>query len=310
VRSVISLGRFWRIRVVEPPPAGRRLVKREGRNKSRTQSSSSRLALFLITLTGSLVLHGGIARAQEVSWVPIGADGPFVFGTSVDGAGQPTEIILLQGVVYNRIELEVRVNGWGDAPGAPRLGELTAFLDGSGLLGANANPPNPGVDLAILDEAPYGIEAGVFTTFRTCLGFDLTNTGQRCDPLAPPLPPCPVLTFCGDNPDFIFVGRTASSAVFTSDAPDVGWGLASNAGNCKTDDGISSYYVGTLILTEPTGSAAGTYSLGFLTTSSPPDVPARLSGFSHSKRIADRRAGDLHGGVLPAGRYVRAAIGV
>jgi len=229
------------------------------------------LSLFLIVGAAFLGLNGGTASGQEVSWVPVGADGPFIFGPGVDGAGQPTEIILQQGVAYNRIELEIRLNGWADAAGAPELGTTVSVLDHSGLLGANAAPPNPGVDLVPLS-GPHGLFDSVFQNLKQCTDFFNNNTGQRCDTLVPPLPPCPAGTFCGDNYDFVFAGILNNCAVATS-TPNYFWGAVSNAGQCKADDGVSSYYAGTLVVTEPTGAADGTYTISFAVEPPPGEPP-------------------------------------
>ena len=72
---------------------------------------------------------------------------------------------------------ELRISGWGDAPGAPTLGTYAAALDHSGLLGANAVPSNPGVDLLTIDEPPYGTLTGVYIVLKTCHTFAGVNTG-------------------------------------------------------------------------------------------------------------------------------------
>ncbi len=66
------------------------------------------LAVVVVTL-GMVVLP---VNAQEFSWSPVDADGPFGFGAGTNETGDPTEIILLEGLPY-RVEFEIRLNGWG-----------------------------------------------------------------------------------------------------------------------------------------------------------------------------------------------------
>ena len=79
---------------------------------------------FCAILAVGLLAIGSRAYSQEVAWVAIGADGPF--STAVPNAvGEDTRIVLDAGVAY-RIEFEFRMNGWGNAPGAPTLGSWRA----------------------------------------------------------------------------------------------------------------------------------------------------------------------------------------
>lgn len=204
----------------------------------------------------SLFLTAASFADPEISWVAIGADGPYAL-TGSNGVGDPTEIVLVAGVGY-RVEFQMRLSGWADTPGQPTLGTYQGTLDEAGMLGANAVPPNPGVDLLFINESPYGALNGWYQQQKSCLRFDLTNTGQRCDTLVPPLPPCPPGTFCGDNPDAVFPPVILDPGFPT---PGHVFGGASNAGQCRADAG-GSYYAGTFKFDVPAG-AVGRYTFGF-----------------------------------------------
>jgi len=204
----------------------------------------------------TLLLFAAASSADpDISWVAIAADGPFRLAGS-NGVGDPTEIILVAGLGY-RVEFQLRVSGWADAPGFPTLSMVQATLDPDGLLGANAVPPKPGVDLELASEAPYYQYTGWYKQLRSCITFSNVETGQRCDTLVPPLPPCPPGTFCGDNPDYVLAGILITDDYW----PYPVLGALSNVGHCRTDAGIS-YYVGTFKFDVP-AEAIGTYSFGF-----------------------------------------------
>jgi len=218
----------------------------------RTTSNIVTCSLLSVVLAGS-------ARGQEISWVAVGADGPFTLGVP-NAVGEPTRIILDAGVRY-RVEFEIRVNGWGDAAGNPTLGTFQGTLDATGLLGANADPPAPGINLQQINEAPYGGFTGAFIRLATC-NDSVTgdSTGQRCDVLDPPLPPCPAGMECGDNPDFVFAGILNQSFVGTATA-NYAWAAVSQFGSCRTDEGIG-YYGATFVFDVPS-AAKGVYEFGF-----------------------------------------------
>jgi len=217
----------------------------------------SRLMHQMVGSVSLLALGVGSTAAQEISWVPVDADGPFALAGS-NGVGDPTIIVLVPGRGY-RVEFELRVSGWADAPGSPTLGTAQATLDLDGLLGVNANPPNPGVDLLTLNEPPYGPYTGAYMQLKSCITFSGVNTGQRCDTLVPPLPSCPSGTYCGDNPEFMFPGCLFFTTV---ELDPFAWAAISCAGVCKTDTGDRSWYLGTFIFDVP-ASATGRYSFGF-----------------------------------------------
>ncbi len=218
---------------------------------------------------------GAPASGQEFSWVPVDASAPY--GTArPDSKGQDTEIILPPGLAYI-VEFELRVNGWGDAPGSgsPTLGVARAGVDATGFLGSNAVPVNPGVDLSPLNNQEWreipgdnGLHNGAFMVIKTChTTVGQLNTGRACVTIpSMNLPGCAEsgLETCLDNPDFVFA-NSLDFAVVSTATPNYIWDAisvrVSGPAGCPTDEG-RSYYLGTLILNVPAG-AVGTYSFGF-----------------------------------------------
>ena len=80
---------------------------------------------------------GASAYGQEVQWIPVSSTGP----ATISG----NEITISTGGV--RVGFDMFISGWGSAPGAPALGAYQGTAVGSDMLGANASPANPGVDL-------------------------------------------------------------------------------------------------------------------------------------------------------------------
>ncbi len=176
----------------------------------------------------------------ELSWVPVGADGPFSFGAGTDQAEAPTQILLLEGSPH-QVEFEVRINGWGFLPFASTLALYQARLDASGLLGENAMPPNPGTDL---------VQTDAFVAANRCT--DPAGTPCESDT------DCPGTgVSCEVNPDFVFAGKSAMAGFIGTT-----WVAYLRAGDFKEDDRASSFYAGTLMLDVPM-SARGTYTLDF-----------------------------------------------
>ncbi|MBI4717137.1 MAG: hypothetical protein HY763_04975 [Planctomycetes bacterium] len=172
------------------------------------------------------------------------------------------------------VELEIIFRGWGSAPGGPQLGALLATLDGSGFLGANANPAQPGVDLnprgnttecpQPLASSPSGVcarEAGAYFTFDTCL-----LTGADCS-LSPGI--CSgVGNFCVDNARLVISCCNPLLGVL-AETLDYGWGGAScipDVGDVDPGvgaDPLAYGYFGTLIV-DTAANAATVYTLGFI----------------------------------------------
>ena len=59
------------------------------------------------------------------------------------------------------MEYEILVSGWGNAPGSPLFGAFNMVFDDDSVLGSNADPPNPDVNL----ETPEYIDC---TTASNC----------------------------------------------------------------------------------------------------------------------------------------------
>jgi len=213
--------------------------------------------------------------AQHVSWVPVGADGPFTTSLPND-VGEPTRITLEAGREY-RVEFEIRANGWGVPPEHSALGTYQVTLDARGLLGANADPPNPGVDLSQIDEPPYGGFAGAYITSRTCHDIATSaSTGRSCDDVEQS---CSTDEYCADNPDFVFSGMLQVSAVSTMSA-NFSYGAVAAPDVCKIDDG-RTYYLGTFIFDVP-AEAKGIYEFGF-----DPFVASTFLNNCNGSRISD-----------------------
>ena len=268
----LSLNHRARFRATGEPRA---LARAEPRPSVKPAPCAARRLLapgrLVVTLICAAATASSSAAGPEFSWVPVGAtslDGGTVLGYTGSGHNcpdEPTTIRLLAGYWYV-VEFEVRMAGWGAAPGTPTLGTYQAGLDLSGLSGANADPPNPGVDL-VLYEAAHGPLDGCFIAKKLC--HESTTTGylpcelDYCDVWGPGDPSCPGhnprCDTCLDNPFFVF-------PAVLSTGPEVFfccyWGETTNAGQCRTDEGCPSYYGGTFKLVAP-NTATGTYTFGF-----------------------------------------------
>ncbi len=143
------------------------------------------------------------------------------------------------------------------------LGSLQATVDAASYLGANASPPDPGVDPSPLGW-PDTRTDGAFQAIDVCgnLGclFDPTNpTCERdefrnCadDPCVEPIP------WCFDRPDWVFTGGNWIDTV-TTDTLYYAWSAASTNCAADPDGGVTRFYAGTLLLEVPVG-AQGTYT--------------------------------------------------
>ena len=195
------------------------------------------------------------ANGAEFSWVPISVDvGPLTFGTATNMAGEPVEIVLDAGVDY-LVEWELRLNGWGQAPGAPTLGAFQTTLDSQGLKGSHppnlANGTNDCVDL--LPFCAPNCASAAFQILKRCSGapFAPCQTNPECSP-----------GFCIGNTDFVFDTRLDVAACSTS-TPNYSC-LGVSDGNCTPDgeDGATSRYGSSLVFVVP-AAARGKYTFGF-----------------------------------------------
>jgi len=182
---------------------------------------------------------------------PVSSSGPYVI------VGQ--EIRIPRGGV--EVELEMLACGWGGPPGFLKLGALQGSVDITGLLGAEAVPPNPGVDLHSLG-SPVNYSLGIFVTYNVC-----TNNGRDC---TTPKPPCvgggSGEGFCVANPKVIC--PPAIDAQLPPIPPQIGFdhvcfGPTTGVPNIPCANASAAGYCGTVILVIPE-NAFGSYTLGFI----------------------------------------------
>ena len=85
------------------------------------------------------------AYGQELRWQPVSSSGTFSIDNNMGTPGTPSEILIPAGGVT--VTLELKVSGWGEAPGAPLLGAYQGTLDSaasySNGVGADIGPLNP-----------------------------------------------------------------------------------------------------------------------------------------------------------------------
>ncbi|UCE59362.1 MAG: hypothetical protein JSU63_18210, partial [Phycisphaerales bacterium] len=201
--------------------------------------------------TGLLSLTAG---AQVIEWEPVHASG--------DHTIIGNEIVLAGG--GQLVTLHMKLSGWDPDQIGETLGSYQAAIDPSHYLGANASPPNPGVDLN-----PYGWPIspsdGIFQALQVCV-----ETLQFPD-VFDPLSTCtsstatedcgPFPAGCVDRPDFVFAGVDFVPTVTTT---TLAYTMGAATVNCATDPdgGVTKFYGGTLIIEVPVG-ARGTYTVGF-----------------------------------------------
>ena len=199
------------------------------------------------------------ATGQVMEFVPVSSTGP----STING----NEIVLPAGDV--RVQFDAFVSGWGDAPNSPKCGACQVWLLLSSLLGANATPPNPGVDLGYPAQVACATAAdcasggcGAFETgfcndnqpayelLNVCLD-DMTtpcaNGGQ-----------CAGTPVCIPNPDFLGAACAPAAATFIDPPEHFAWFMACQ-GAPVTDTGVAKY-MGSVRIDVP-GEAAGTYTL-------------------------------------------------
>jgi sugar lactone lactonase YvrE len=219
---------------------------------------------------------GGPFPCAIIEFTPGASTGPF----QIDG----NEMIIPAGDV--QVEYEILLSGWGNAPGIPALLGYNMVLDGESLLGSNAVPYNPGVDLSI----PSWVEC---TTAEDCPAplppFPVTQSGTCgvvfpgwCDDYNPaffvpnvcsddPATPCrdhadcPAGAYCVDNPRFIFPSDMAPWLGIIDHGGSrlqwMGFPLVPDGGR-EDPDGMTRFLAGNLRMIVPDG-ASGTYAIRF-----------------------------------------------
>ena len=200
---------------------------------------------------------GVTAYGQNLAWVPVGA--------SASHAIAGNEISFDAGTAVTQMDFEIRVTGWASAAGAPTMGAMQATVDSTGFSGSKAenlaNGTVGGVDLVAIVDGTYGGFAGAYIVLTTCQTFPgPVNTGIRCDlTIAPPIP-CTGAEVCLGNPEYVFLNIVSTAAVSTAIA-NYAWG--GTTGAVCADEADGRFYAGTLLLSETTASAKGTYTFGF-----------------------------------------------
>ncbi len=186
-------------------------------------------------------------RAQSIALHPVGSTAPFVIDNGQITTG-PGSIVTL----------EVRIAGWGLTAGNPQLFAAQASIEPAGLLGAQAEPENVGVDLLPLGYAPPDPlggdrELGLFVVTHVCAvsGRDCT-AGQ------------PVCAggegACALNPRWVVGGCCSVALTNTDGLPSYGVGGACQCGTVTDPGDPSLGYLGTLRLQVPV-NARGTYTV-------------------------------------------------
>lgn len=247
----------------------------------------------------------GSPPSATISIVPVPAKvGSYPVGTTIVG----NELRLHAGGI--RAWFEIRLFGWDtDHDNIPSLGGFQAAIDAGGYLGANADPPNSGVDLAPpVIACPGGNPAPCTSAFgeswakcrnSVCMAgnVDRAGTGRPDSWCAPSGGGC-----AGGDVDTSFLSyRWFLASDSTTGHPDQpltceggtrsGQGCSTGAqcsgGGTCTGPGLAFYYAGSLVLDVPSG-AEGKYTVNLNTdetflfdSASPPnDIPTLLeTGF-------------------------------
>lgn len=203
------------------------------------------LALFLPAIAARSL------AAPKIELIPVSANVPHVITGD--------EILLAPGSGIE-ITLELRISGWGSAPGNPLLRAAQAKMDSSSYLGTNASPPNPGADLlpkgyALPDPSGGNRSSGAFQVLEVC-ETSLRACGSGWPACAPSEGACVV------NPRF-YLNCCNPIAAVDSSTINYRYGATtiSPAGAPDPGDPDRSY-AGTLILTVPP-AALGTYVVRF-----------------------------------------------
>lgn len=217
---------------------------------------------ILLTLCAMVTLTAR-APAAIFEWVPVDPSGTFNAQTG------RWEVILPNGGGVT-VTLKLRLSGWDPGmDGDPLLGAFQAMMDEAGLLGTNAQPRRPGVDLLPLGW-PDAPEFGAFQAIDVCFGGTLD--GQPCSKTlgGPFYTPAECSNaggqnFCAPNTNFVLYLLDPIASVSTPSLNAYSWGAAIgvNAASGKADMG-DTYYGGTLILDVP-ADASSAYTIGFNT---------------------------------------------
>ncbi len=198
-----------------------------------------RTAVFFMSCI--LMFPVAVSRAQEIAFVPIGADGAYTI------VGD--EIILQGG--GQLVELAIMISGWdANLDGTPLLGTYQAAYDSTSLASGTGAP--------LTAFATPDATAGAFVILKRCTVGQLVDpNGPRCD-----ISSCPAGEFCIDNSGLVVAGFDPLCGVATI-LPDYEYFCTTGPGATTgvPDDGTARYG-GTLLIEVP-ATAAGTYTIAF-----------------------------------------------
>ena len=209
-----------------------------------------------------VLAFGASGYGQLIEFVPVSSTGPAIINGN--------EIIISSGGV--QIQFDVMISGWGDAPFSPPLGSFQGTFDASGLLGANAVPPNAGLDLGYPTPVPCSTDgdcpSGLCGRFKPLFCDDSLPAFQLrtvcLDDSSVPCVggnACPGTPVCIGNADFALLGCGGGvAAIGLPPSGNFWWWAACASG--ETDPGFPRL-AGSLRIDVPPG-ARGTYTLSFI----------------------------------------------
>ena len=132
----------------------------------------------------AIVGGGAAVDGQELRWQPVGATGDFTIIDNSATEGTPSEIILDAAGCH--VTLELKVSGWGHAPGSPALGIYQATLDSTASydngIGATIGAYHPGTeDGCFIDETrPDFVYFGLEPLSAVLVGSPDYEMGSTC----------------------------------------------------------------------------------------------------------------------------------
>ncbi len=193
---------------------------------------------------------GAAADAQIIEWLPASASGNHtIIGNEIvlEGGGQT-------------VRLHLMLSAWDPGSTGTTLGSFQCTVDPAGYLGANASPPNPGVDLSPVGQPNMGFE-GAFMALEVCTAAPYGCGDQDLFSMCTSHAHCAEGELCLERCDHVYYELNSTCTVSTSTI-SYAWSCAST--DCAPDpDGTTKFYGGTLLLEVPPG-AEGTYTIALI----------------------------------------------
>jgi len=213
-------------------------------------NGNSRILCALICSVCTVVSFGDAADAYVFEWVPVAASGAH----TIDG-----NTIILQGGGQT-VTLHFMISDWDPDQTGAILGSWQGTIDPAGYLGANASPPNPGVDLMPVG-FPLTPDDGTFQATKVCTDDFIPPIFEEFDPLSncQSNAQCNTGFVCVERPDYVYFGLDNVPTV-TYTTLSYSWSAATPPPDCPGTDRTTKYYGGTLILEVPI-AANGTYTI-------------------------------------------------